>query len=332
MRAVIILVAASAWLASAQYALSGQSIGAAKELEVRVSPTTSVAEGTKVSGAACTPDHQTCLLVGDEFRYALTFQVSDETVELKDRVFMLPKRDLGGEKLKEADAEGVAYSDGFFYLTGSHGRNKAGEKQSSRYFVYRVPVKAISGGGDVGNENEVSSAVERSGGIADLLDRNTALAKANGLAPEQGGTNIEGIAVLSQSIYVGFRGPLEGGAAIIGETNLSAAIGSGGKSSLTLHSVKLGNGQGVRDLVALGHKLLVLSGPQDRQGGKAAVFEWSPGKDPIELAELKPAGSPDRQPETIMVLSQSQDNVRLLVFDDGDEPKQPRIYEVPLGR
>ncbi|MBY5835622.1 DUF3616 domain-containing protein (plasmid) [Rhizobium leguminosarum] len=309
------------------FAASANAMDAIKQLTPHTSPPITPDEATKVSGAACSSDGKTCLLVGDEYRYALTFDVDDTKVAIRDRVFLLPKKAEDGHKYKETDAEGVSFSDGFFYIVGSHGRNKEGEKQDSRYFAYRIPVDALSGG-DVGEEDKVSAAVENSVRLAALLDQSEAFKKASALAPEKDGTNLEGLAVTGDKLFIGFRGPLPDGKAVIGETSVKSVFG-GGAGGLQLHPVDLGKGQAVRDLVAYDDGLLILAGPQDRNGGKAVVYRWSPDKSPLKLAELNPAGSKDRQPETLMVLSKANGLIRCLVFDDGDVPLNPRIYEVP---
>ncbi|MBX5157679.1 DUF3616 domain-containing protein [Rhizobium sp. NZLR8] len=270
------------------------------------------------------------MLVGDEYRYALTFELDDNRIVLKDRVYLLPKKASDGQKFKEADAEGISFSDDFFYLVGSHGRNKEGKKQDSRYFVYRIRAQALKDG-DLGTEDEVSDAVEVSSKLEDLLDHKEVLKDPNQLAPEHGGTNIEGIAVQHDKLFVGFRGPLPDSQALIGETSVRRAFDEA-QGDIELHPVDLGEGQSIRDLVAYEDRLLILSGPQDRQGGKAAVYQWNPNGGPSKLADLNPAGSPARQPETLMVLSTSNNIVRCLVFDDGDVPLNPRIYEIPIGQ
>ncbi|TBB57029.1 DUF3616 domain-containing protein [Rhizobium ruizarguesonis] len=308
-------------------AASASVIEPVKQLTPQTSPPTAPDEATKVSGAACSSDGKICLLVGDEYRYAVTFDVDDNNVAIKDRVFLLPKKAKDGHKYKETDAEGVSFSDGFFYIVGSHGRNKEGEKQDSRYFAYRVPADVLSGG-DLGEENGVSPVVEKSERLADLLDQSEAVKKANALAPEKDGTNIEGLAVTGDKLFVGFRGPLPDGKALIGETSVNYVFG-GGTGRLELYPVDLGKDQAVRDLAVYHDGLLILAGPQDRNGGKAAVYIWSADKALLELAELNPVGSKDRQPETLMVLSEAKGLIRCLVFDDGDVPLSPRIYEIP---
>ncbi|ARM89700.1 hypothetical protein RHEC894_CH03428 [Rhizobium sp. CIAT894] len=310
---------------------SANAIQPENQLTPQTSPPIAPDEATKVSGAACSNDGKTCLLVGDEYSYALTFDVDDNNVAIKDRVFLLPKKAQDGHKYKETDAEGVSFSDGFFYIVGSHGRDKEGEKQDSRYFAYRIPAEALSGG-DIGEENKVSPAVEKSDRLAALLNQSEALKKANALPPEKDGTNIEGLAVTGDKLFVGFRGPLPDGKAVIGETSVKHVFGAGA-GGLQLHPVDLGKGQAVRDLAAYhGDSLLILAGPQDRKGGKAAVYIWSSENGLLELAELGPAGSKDRQPETLMVLSEANGLIRCLVFDDGGLPFNPRIFEIPSNQ
>lgn len=314
-----------AYLANA----AGDALNPVETLTTQPSASTEADEATKVSGAACTTDRETCLLVGDEYRYALTFEIAGDNLVLKDRVFLVPKKDKNGKKIKEADTEGISFGDGIFYLVGSHGRNKEGKKEDSRYFVYRIPAKALKGG-DLGSEDDISDAVDVSSRLEEILKQKKALKDANKLAPEEGGTNIEGIVVLGDKLFVGFRGPLLGGEAVIGEASVNE-IFDGAPGDFELHPVDLGEGQAVRDLAAYKNDLLILSGPQDREGGTAAVYKWSTGGDAVKLAELDPAGSPDRQPETLMVLETSEDAIRCLVFDDGDKSANPRIYEIPVA-
>ncbi|XAZ19548.1 DUF3616 domain-containing protein (plasmid) [Sinorhizobium sp. B11] len=307
---------------------AGDALSPVAILRPQPSASTEADEATKVSGAACTTDQETCLLVGDEYRYALTFEIAGDNLVLKDRVFLVTKKDKNGKKIKEADTEGISFSDGIFYLVGSHGRNKEGNKGDPRYFAYRVPATALKGG-DLGSEDDISHSVEVSSRLEEILKQKKALKDANKLAPEKGGTNIEGIAVLGDKFFVGFRGPLLDGEAVIGEASVKE-IFDGAPGDFELHPVDLGKGQAVRDLAAYKNDVLILAGPQDRDGGKAAVYKWTPGGEAVKLAELDPAGSPDRQPETLMVLETSEDAVRCLVFDDGDKSANPRIYEIPV--
>src|SRR5215813_7929057 len=91
-------------------------------------------EATNISGAACflaQGVRKSCLLIGDEMRYARLFSIDGNTVVPGEKLSLLPEHDQTGAKFKETDAEGVAFADGAYYLVGSHGLNKSGEKQPS---------------------------------------------------------------------------------------------------------------------------------------------------------------------------------------------------------
>jgi hypothetical protein len=79
-------------------------------------------EATNVSGAACyvaSGVRKSCLLIGDEVRYARLFSIAGNTVVPSDKLFLLPERDDQGNKFKETDAEGVAFADGAYSITSS---------------------------------------------------------------------------------------------------------------------------------------------------------------------------------------------------------------------
>jgi hypothetical protein len=72
-------------------------------------------EATNVSGAACyvvNGVRRSCLLIGDEVKYARLFSIEGTTLVPGDKVFLLPNRDENGKKLKETDAEGIAFANG----------------------------------------------------------------------------------------------------------------------------------------------------------------------------------------------------------------------------
>ncbi|MGO7486649.1 DUF3616 domain-containing protein, partial [Rhizobium ruizarguesonis] len=188
----------------------------------------------------------------------------------------------------------------------------------------------LAGVADVGTEDKVAASIERSSVLEELLDEDSRFEAANKLSPEEGGTNIEGLAVVAGKVYVGFRGPLtDDSRALIGETSVDRLFGSA-SGTLEPHPLKLEGGQVIRDLAVKNGEILILSGPQDRKGGRALVYSWSPGHDPVKQVELGPPGSSDRQPETLMVMSPANDAFRGLVFDDGDAPLPPRIFDIPV--
>ncbi len=296
-----------------------------------VEPSLSVAdkEATNVSGAACHFENGSalsCLLIGDEVRYARIFSFDQQMIVPKDKLFLLPKKDELGNKFDETDAEGIAYADGFYYVAGSHGLNKSGEKQPSRYFVYRIPTDAIEGSnGDIGSASSVSADVIRTARFDGILSNDAVLKDTAKLAPENGGNNIEGLAVNSKKLYLGFRGPVLSQGAVIAETSVSNAF-DGAPGALKLHFVDLGTGQGIRDLAAFEDGLLILSGPQDRQGGVACIYFWKPDGSLKLAAQLAEVGSPEHQPEVLMVAGTEAGKIQLLVIEDGPMNGAPRLY------
>lgn len=206
--------------------------------------------------------------------------------------------------------------------------NKSGEKQPSRYFLYRVAAEIVEdSNADIGSNSAVSADVTRTGGFDGLLSKDKVLKDTSRLAPEDGGNNIEGLALNSGKLYFGFRGPVLSNGAIIVEAPVSSAFDDSPKA-LKHHFVDLGAAQGIRDLAAFEDGLLILSGPQDRQGGVARIYFWKPEGALKLIAELAEVGSPEHQPEVLMVAGRAAGMVQLLVFEDGPLNGAPRLYEL----
>jgi hypothetical protein len=95
-----------------------------------------------LSGAACvptTPKFKSCLIANDEKKYAQFFSINGTTLNPR-------KLTLVSDEKKNPDAEGVAYADGFFYVTGSHGRGRHGDSDNdSSYAIFRIPVDSMTG-------------------------------------------------------------------------------------------------------------------------------------------------------------------------------------------
>lgn len=94
---------------------------------------------------------------------------SKDGLKSGEQVFILPKEYKDGEQTKEydeTDAEGIAFADGAYYVIGSHGLNKSGEHQPSRYFLYRLTVDPVTGlTGDLGTKDIASAQVTKSGNL-----------------------------------------------------------------------------------------------------------------------------------------------------------------------
>jgi Protein of unknown function (DUF3616) len=161
---------------------------------------------TNLSGAACvptTPPFTSCLIANDEKKYAQFFSIEGTNITPR-AVIRLMDQDAKGDP----DAEGVAYDDGYFYVVGSHGRSRHGDKANdSSYVVFRFPVDKMTGAPPFPvSENDVVG-IDPSPRLRDAI-RNDDLIKDSYDQPlASGGVNIEGIAVKDGRMHLGLRGP-----------------------------------------------------------------------------------------------------------------------------
>ncbi|NTI44228.1 DUF3616 domain-containing protein [Rhizobium rhizogenes] len=350
------ILAGSFLLASS--AIPAETLSATTTLKIDVGQPNPKAEDMRFSGAACDVfggQRHSCLLAGDEFRYAQLFTFDDRKLLLGKRVYLLPQVNPNpppgaNAEFDETDAEGVAFDDNYYYLVGSHGRNKRGEQQPSRYFVYRIKIDGATGlPNDYGTSKKASGSVERSSVLASELKKASVFnSEIHGdpscgalqtsahqtpleLAPEQNGVNIEGLAVTDGQLHFGFRGPFEKTGAFIGTLNASAVFDHQ-EPHFKLEQVQLGDCQAVRDLAAVQGGVLILSGPQSRQSGAASIFFWKPGSEAQRLADLNQTWSGGAQPETLMVIKDDTDRYSVLVTQDGDNNGPPATYQIPKPR
>jgi Protein of unknown function (DUF3616) len=292
-------------------------------------------ERNNLSGAACNP-HGVCLMIGDEKRYARFFTVEDDRLRPAARLHLLPRREHGA-KMAESDGEGVAYADGFFYLVGSHSRDRDGAAQASRHFLFRIPGhQKTPPDRDIGDADAPSAGIERA-----TLDAVIAahpllrehLADTPGDTPDGSGpshgVNIEGLAMVGGDMFVGFRGPVDDKGALVLRLNAAALLGGKARPRARSFRLALGTGQGIRDMAAVADGILILSGPERRTGvaPDPELFLWRPGRAPRRLARLAPTAGTDN-PESITVLKETKRAWRLLVLWDGPGGGLPMVVRL----
>ena len=290
-------------------------------------------EAMEFSGAACAPDGR-CLLVGDEGRRARFFTVEEAPGERPKLVIGAVVSLVPAEGDGEADAEAAAFDRGRFYVAGSHGTSRRkGDRQPSRYSVYRV---------EPGGRAVASGALARVVGAVDGIRE--AFCPAGGRRPcptlQNGGANIEGLAVRDGTMHVGFRAPAPGGRAFVVSVPEQTVFGGAAPASvvsrLALGADRRGRERGVRDLAAVVGGFLVLAGPAlpegDKAKGEATVFFWpGPGGPAIPL---RPVGL-ERvgvKPEALLVLGEGAASYRVLVIHDGVEGGAPTEYRIEKPR
>ena len=297
-------------------------------------------EALEFSGAACAPDGR-CLLVGDEGRRARLFTLAEDSggrpkVVIGAAVALVPAEGDG-----EADAEAAAFDRGRFYVVGSHGTSRRrGERQPSRYSAYRIEPD----GGRVVASGALSPIVGAVGGIREAFCPAASAADRGRRRPcptlQNGGANIEGLAVRDGTMHVGFRAPSPGGRAFVVSVPEQAVFGQAAPaatvSRLALGTDRRGRGRGVRDLAAVAGGFLVLAGPAlpegDEAKSEARVFFW-PGPGGRAVA-LRRVGLQRRgvKPEALLVLGEDAESYRVLVIHDGVEGGAPTEHSIRKPR
>jgi hypothetical protein len=252
-----------------------------------------------------------------EYRYA-----RDHKQFALDDYLQLPVPPTGDPAdLQEVDIEGLAYDDGYLWLVGSHslkrrkpdaeGGVRKAQKQlarlcaeGNRYLLARIPVVESNGTFTLVKEsvrkgNRQYAAQLRARGerndLMDVLMEDEHLAPFLSIPGKDNGFDIEGLAVAGKRVFIGLRGPVLRGWAIILEVALKEdkedpailklkRIGPDGRR-YRKHFLNLG-GLGIRDLCVQGDDLLILAGPTMDLDGPVTVFRWVDGTEPKDESML----------------------------------------------
>jgi hypothetical protein len=281
-----------------------------------------------ISGAACAPDGR-CLLVSDE-KHRAWFFTRDETdpanprMIVGERIKLTPH--LGGD---ESDAEAAAFDHGHFYAIGSHGTaRKKKEFEPSRYSIYRIEPD-----GSVLAKGTLAEILAATPGIREDFCTKTTASSCKAL--QDGGANIEGLAVRDQQMYVGFRAPSPDGEAFIVRVAEGAVFGTD-DPNLKVFRLKLGQDAihrslGIRDLAAVSDGFLVLAGPalpeEDGSPGSGAAFHW---REDGTLTKLRDVGlrQDGIKPEVLLLLGITATSYRIVVMHDGVPGGSPLEYQI----
>ncbi|MDD5391877.1 MAG: DUF3616 domain-containing protein [Thiothrix sp.] len=215
----------------------------------------------------------------------------------------------------EIDTEGLAYQDGYLWLTGSHSlvRKKPETDKppakafkqlekvsgaSNRYLLARIPLVADGATWTLQKtaqyHGQTLTAAQLHGDaigndLMTALRSDPHLQAFLNIPGKDNGFDIEGLAVAGKRLFLGLRGPvLRGWAAIL---ELEVTTDANDPSILKLvnigtdnrpyrkHFLKL-DGLGVRDLCVQGDDLLILAGPTMSIDGPTALYRWQGGAQP----------------------------------------------------
>ena len=282
--------------------------------------------------------------------------------------------DLPGDAEDEIDVEGVDVSDGWLWVTGSHSmrRSKPDDadapdaqiarlaktsRKGNRHVLGRVPLVAADGrprSADAVRETVGDDGVTRRAarlkGTRSRDALTTALRDDPHLAPfldipgKDNGFDIEGLAVDGERVWLGLRGPVLRGLAVVLALEPHARARDDAPDALRLRRCGTDGrrydrffldlyGLGVRELCLHGDDLLILAGPTMQLDGRCVVMRWRGARhargdtivdrDALELVVDLPYGRGDDEgvehPEGIAVIGDA--TPALLV-----------VHDAPAGR
>lgn len=291
-----------------------------------------------VSGIACSSlPPRDCLVIDDETQSAQWVTVEPGRLIAGESIRLIDDMSEEGEPI-ELDGEAAAFGDGSFFVIGSFGsaRRPNGGADNARIEAGSRVFQITPTPGE--------PLIDESGALRDLILADPDLKPFADQPLADNGLTVEGLAVIGETSFVGFRGPLLEGEERAAVLQLPTAMLFGaGDGEATMRRLPLGSGRGVRDLSVVGEELLVLAGPmRDTDEGDAApdaysVYRWDPSlPDPDSTDEMQPVlhvpgfrhGSDDTRdkPEAIAPLDLDQGMLTALILFDGPKEGAPRSF------
>lgn len=204
----------------------------------------------------------------------------------------------------EMDIEGLCAVDGFLWIVGSHslkrtrpkrdeseaddalGRMERVEREPNRHFLGRIPLVEESPGSFMPTQldGERRAAWARFGKRSSSLTRWVAgdphLGPFLTIPAKENGFDVEGLAVRGSRIWLGLRGPVLRGHAVVLELEIAEkapgrlkARRIDGERRYRKHLLDT-RGLGIRDMRLDGDDLLLLVGPTMSLEGPAFVLRW----------------------------------------------------------
>lgn len=203
-------------------------------------------------------------------------------------------------KDNEVDVEGLDYHDGHLWLVGSHSLKRSKPKakhtqeegidrlakvkrDANRYVLARIPVQHGADGLPMLAAPAAQLPLAGKGSaLMQALAHDPHLGEFLAIPGKDNGFDIEGIAVAGSRVFLGLRGPVLRGYAVVLE--LLVRVDPKHPASLQLSSLAKGEvyrkhflplaGLGIRDLCVQGEDLLLLAGPTMALDGPVRVYRW----------------------------------------------------------
>lgn len=268
----------------------------------------------------------------------------------------------------EVDVEGLHACDGWMWVVGSHslkrskprrddeGRPSARrlariEPDANRFLLARIPLvddedglPALARRDGRGRQRRVAARLgggKRDDALTRLLRKDRHLGPFLGLPGKENGFDVEGIAAAGERLFLGLRGPVLRGFAVVLELKPRCKPGSkeielgrvGDKRGRRLrkHFLEL-DGLGVRDLFIEGEDILLLAGPTMDLDGPVRVLRWAGGavqergcvvrREQLQTVLELPYGAGCDHAEGMALLDTGEGPARLLVVYDSCSPQR----------
>lgn len=310
-----------------------------RQVELRFDVVSREAE-THTNLSAVRVDGADVWVAGDETATVERLTFRDDRYDDQRTFHLADFVDLPAGREDEADIEGLARADGWLWAVGSHSLKRRRVKahhspdrarrrladvvrEENRYILLRLPLAgAVPVREDGTRRAEILSGAGRN--LADLIAKDPHLGPFVSIPSKDNGLDIEGIAVVGTRLFVGLRGPVLRGWAVLLEIRPESDPRRPGRLRLApidgrpyrTHFLDLG-GLGVRDLCPYGDDLLILAGPTMSLDGPIRVLRWRPEDGPsvthrVETVVDLPHGDRHDHAEGIAVV----DDGRLLVVYD----------------
>jgi len=284
-----------------------------------------------------------CLIASDESTCVQTCRLVAEDREI---IIDEPARSrielLHSKTGSEIDIEALTAIGNTYYVMGSHGvAKKSGLFLKPRHTCFRFEV-------DPGTGQKIGYVQESS--LQKLLRADPVLGPYYGKALQQQGVDIEGLAAKDGMLFIGFRSPSLGGRAFVVEIAPEDIFGDHDETSYNLHTVVLGEGLGVREIVAIQSDndydgFLIIAGNAGCKPGDSDypdtvtdVKDWEPGRgfflfywdgrEQVEAIGEIPRAGGDYKAEAMTVLSDTKEAFDLLIMFDGPPGGAPTAYRV----
>jgi len=307
-------------IAFLEFSSEQNMLGRGKELRAGLSAVVQIGDTLWLANDETISLERLSLITGEAGDDSLTFR-NHTRFSLNDYL-QLPMSPSTG--LEEADIEGLAYEDGYIWLVGSHSLkrknpdlnkgSKGTQKQlakisreGNRYLLARIPV--VEGAGtyllaaeDKRKGKKATAAQlrgnEKTNDLFEALKDDEHLGAFLAIPGKDNGFDIEGLAIAGTRLFLGLRGPVLRGWAVILEVELVdgddhgtlqlKAIGPNDRC-YRKHFLHLG-GLGIRDLCRQGSDLLILAGPTMDIDGPVTIFRWPDGTTQAEEGMVPTAG------------------------------------------